>query len=153
MIVAIDVSDVTSACETLLKNSPLVGEDGYDVDVAEAPPENLGEKGWVGIYRTRMQCPSRTLGAGAGHRNQRIEMAFMVRESDGTSGKECQARLDLLVKRVLSVLLTDASFGGTVTMLDEVEVQYNDYTKGDTGIFLQQALIFITGLEPVAVNS
>lgn len=103
---------------------------------------------WVGIYRSGVEYPLRTLGMGSGFRGQRINLVLMVQNSDATSGEECEERLEELIVNVIGALLSDPTLNNTVDGLDEFSVQYVDYLQTDAG-YVQTAGIYFTALSSV----
>lgn len=139
------VATITAAMTELLRSHKDVGLAGVDVERAGEFPEDPGAHGWIGIYKTRQQLPPRAVGMGPGFRNQRVQIGLVAIESDPTSGELCEDRLETLVANTLGALLSDPSLGGTVSMLDDVLVEYESYNKDDS-MFKQQAVIFVTAV-------
>ena len=139
-----NVANVTRAIESCLR---------ADVRLANVAVERSAEVNadparcpWVGIYRARIEYPSRTLGLGAGYRGQRMQLILLTQQSDGSSGEACEDAIEALNVDVLSVLLTDPTLGGVVSTLDEIDIQYPDYQRTSGGRFVQTAAIYITAL-------
>lgn len=103
---------------------------------------------WLGIYRSGVRYPLRTLGLGAGFRQQRIALMVFAQHSDATSGEECEERLERLIVDVISVLLSDPTLGNSVDTLDEFEVSYLDYSQTESG-YMQTAGIYFTAITSV----
>jgi hypothetical protein len=148
VIVPTNVSEITQAIETMLNDSLDVGQAGVLVERSAEERLTPTEHGWVGIYRDGINYPPRTLGMGSGYRNQEIRLYLLVQESDPSSGDECEDRLETLLQKVVGVLLSDPSLGGTVNTLDAFSVTYRGF-KGDAG-YMQMARIDFTGLIPVS---
>lgn len=126
-----------------------------DARLAEATVERSAELNeipgrcpWIGVYRSGVEYPLRTLGMGSGWRQQRIDLMVFVQHSDGTSGEECEDRLEGLIVDVISVLLSDPTLGGAVDTLDEFTVKYLDYSQTDAG-YMQTAAIYFTAITSV----
>lgn len=150
-IQVIDVAVITQAVEDLLKADLALAD--VAIERAAEIPAEPGRHGFVGIYRETINYPSRAVGAGAGFRRQRVNLILVVKQSDATSGKQCEDRLESLIKRVMDRLLTDHSFGGTVDTLDEqIDVRYEKYDKLGN-IFTQQAAIYLSGLINVSASA
>lgn len=145
-ITPVNVSTITSAIESLLTNH----NDLQDVLVERSTEINeLPHRcPWVGIYRSGVEYPLRTLGMGSGFRGQRISFVLMAQHSDATSGEECEERLEQLIVNVIGALLSDPSLNGTVDTLDEFSVEYVDYLQTDAG-YVQTAGIYFTALTSV----
>lgn len=127
-----------------------VGGDGVQIERYEEITKTPGAKGWACIYRARVDYPPRTLGMGSGYRNQAIRLFAIAAESDPSSGEEAGQRLDALVQKLVGTLLSDPSLKGTVQTLDEFSVDYFDYQRQASGIYLQYAQLNFTGLIPVS---
>jgi hypothetical protein len=108
--------------------------------------------GWIGIYRTGLAYITKALGAGVG-RQQGISLVILVQHNDHRSGRDCEDKLEALIQKVLSVILSDESLGGKVDVLDptSLEIRYEDYRK-IYNIFMQTAAIYFTGLVRVSVQ-
>lgn len=132
----------------MLEEAAEVGVKGVLIERSAEPRMTATPHGWVGVYRERIDYPPRTLGLGAGYRNQLIRLFLLVQESDPTSGDECEDRLEELLQNVIGVLLSDPTLKGTVQTLDEFSVVHESYDKND-GIFVQMARIEFTGVIPV----
>jgi hypothetical protein len=150
IIVPTDVSTITRAVFEMLRDDPAVGVSGVQVERSAEPNMTPTEHGWLGVYRDRIDYPPRTLGMGAGYRNQRIRLFLLAQESDPTSGEECEDRLEKLLQNSIGVLLSDPSLKGTVQTLDEFSVLHEDYSKTSNGIYIQMAKIEFTGIIPVS---
>lgn len=137
-----DVGRVSAGIVAFLANSEDLSEVTFE---RSAPVTNDPARcPWLGVYRRRVTYPSRTLGYGAGMRNQRLEYLLVLKQSDGRSGEGCEEALELFVQQVLSALLTDTTLGGLVQTIEDLEVQYPDYQKTASNQYMQTALIFIT---------
>lgn len=150
MIVAINVNEITQAVHDMWTDDPAVGGGGTLIERYEPIRKDPTLHGWVSIYRARVDYPPRTLGMGAGYRNQFIRLFALAGESDPTSGEECGKRLDDLLQKLVGTLLSDPSLKGTVETLDEFSVDYFDYRKNDDGAYIQFAQLNFTGIIPVS---
>lgn len=150
IIVPTDVSSITRAVQQMLADDATIGIAGVRVERSAEPNETPTEHGWLGVYRDRIDYPPRTLGMGAGYRNQRIRLFILAQESDPSSGEECEDRLEKLLQNTIGVLLSDPSLRGTVQTLDEFSVLHEDYSKTSDGIYIQMAKIEFTGIIPVS---
>jgi hypothetical protein len=149
MITAIDASEVTKALEQILIQDTAIGQRGVYIERSGDPDMDPGEQGYVLIFRERLAFTPRTLGMGAGFREQRINLILLVAQSNATSGSDCEDDLEDLIKRVTSCLLNNYSIGGTVDNLgDDFEVRYESYAKSGER-FQQKAALFISGIVKV----
>lgn len=148
VIVPTNVSEITRAIQSMLNDSPDVGQAGVLVERSGEERLSPTANGWVGIYRDGIDYPPRTLGMGSGYRNQLIRLYLVLQETDPTSGDECEDRLEELLQKVVGVLLSDPSLGGTVQTLDAFTVTYRAF-KGDYG-YMQMARVDFTGVIPVS---
>lgn len=147
IIKPVSVSDVTKAIKRQLLSDN--GMDEVNIERSEEINALPGRCPWVGIYRAECAFPSRTLGVGAGYRGQRIQVILLAQDSDQSSGDACEDRVNDLVDRILSVLLSDSTLGGAVHTLDEVTVRYPDYRRVSDGPYIQTAMIFVTAITMV----
>ena len=150
VITPTNVSEITSAIETMLNEAIDVGQAGVMVERSAEERLTPTPHGWVGIYRDGIDYPPRTLGMGSGYRNQLIRLYLVLQETDPTSGDECEDRLEALLQKVVGVLLSDPSLRGTVQTLDAFTVTYRAF-KGDYG-FMQMARVDFTGVIPVSAS-
>lgn len=151
MITPTNVARVTQAVLEMLRDAPDVGAAGVEVERSCEPRLSPTTHGWVGVYRDRIDYPSRALGMGSGYRNQMIRLFLLVQETDLTSGTECEDRLEELLQKVIGVLLSDPSLKGTVATLDEFSVRHESYEESD-GVYMQMARIDFTGVIPVTAQ-
>ncbi len=146
-IYPVDVAEITTAIETMFKeDDELVG---LTTTVVRGEPINESSEAcpWLGVYRTGVTYPARTLGHGSGYRRQQVALVVIVQESDPNSGALCEERLERLIKHVVRVLLSDETLRGKVDTLDSFEVQYTNYGIDDnTQAFMQQAAVQFVGL-------
>lgn len=152
MITPTNVSDVTGAVLAMLNEHPSVGNLGVLVERSAEPPEIPGPEGWIGIYKSSIEYPSRTLGMGSGFRQQRIKLVLHVKMSNYNSGEDCEVALEALLQQCVSCLLSDTSLRGTVDVLDtDLQVQYPSFDRNEQ-VWVQPANIFFTGLVNVSVS-
>ena len=121
-ILPVSVSVVTKAVERRLQ----LDERLADVNIERSAEINEipSRCPWVGIYRAECAFPHRALGTGiAGWRGQRVNVAILAQDSDPKAGDACEDRVNELVDKVLSALLSDTTLGGAVQALDEVTVR------------------------------
>lgn len=150
MILVHDVSMMTEAIESRLKTDPLLMEYNTVIERSVDVNQSSSLTPWIGIYRIGQTFPARTLGAGSGYRRQQPTFALVLQEAHPTDPKLCEVLLERLVARTLSVLFSDESLGGQVDVLDEINVQYYDYTRDDNDGYHQTAAIVFTGITNVA---
>ena len=147
-ILPVSVSTVTKAVERRLQ----LDERLADVNIERSAEINEipSRCPWVGVYRAECAFPHRALGTGiTGWRGQRVNVAILVQDSDPKAGDACEDRVNELVDKVLSVLLSDTTLGGAVQALDEVTVRYPDYRRVSDGPYMQTAMIFFTAITMV----
>lgn len=148
MIQTIDVAACSRAVlAMLLANEALIGvriERGAEWDTSE------DYNGFIGIYRDSVRYPSRALGAGRGNRVQLVNLVFLVKMSNMTSGSDCEDEHEVLIQKLMTALLNDGSFGGTVdTLGEDITVQYDSYDAKDS-IYTQKAIIVVPGIVNVS---
>lgn len=149
IITPVNVSEITRSVYEILRDDPTIGGAGVLIERSGEIQKVPTVSGWVGIYRDSVSYPPRTLGLGTGYRNQLIRLFLLLHESDPTSGEECEDRLESLLQRVVSALLSNESLKGTVDTLDEFSVVQQSYDKQDN-MFFQYARINFTGIIPVS---
>lgn len=145
-ITPINVSDITRKIAQRFKDDPKLVECAVErsAELNEIPTRCP----WIGVYRSGVRYPLRTLGLTAGWRQQRIALMVFVQHSDATSGEECEERLEGLIMDVISVLLSDPTLSNSVDTLDEFEVSYLDYSQTEAG-YMQTAGIYFTAITSV----
>lgn len=150
MISSRNLTEITSAVADLLSAASTIGAEGVGVERSAELPIDPPANGWVGVFRTGMSFPNRVLGAGNAGRTHRIDLMLALVQT-GSTGEDCEDRINELAKDVIDVLLEDGSFGGTVDAIDDsVEVHFNDYSKSDTDSqFRQVGYVFLTGLKNI----
>lgn len=133
----VNLSQMTEAVRLNLRAHPLL--QNVLVERANEIVDDPGRCPWVGIYKAGFEITPRAVG---GALNQSVELILIARESDGTSGAECEDRLESLVTSVIQALYDDQTFRGTALKLDNVAVRYDEY-RLENDQYLQQATISV----------
>lgn len=128
----INVAEITAAIQTLLQNHPQL-VDFRAVERGEFPNQDPAHVPWVGIYRTDVDFEPRTLGRGTNNYRASITLKIIVQDHGGT-GIEAEDKLGDSVKRVLTALLSDPTFGGTVAMINSWRIEYS-YAENEPDTF------------------
>jgi hypothetical protein len=151
MIQTIDVAAISRATlAMLLANTSLAG---VRIERAADPDSQPDYLGFIGMYRDNVQYPPRALGAGQGNRRQEVTLVFVVKMSNATSGEACEDELEALLQKLMTAILNDGSFGGTVDALGEdISVLYDSYDKVDS-TYTQKAVVVVTGIVNVSAYS
>lgn len=136
-----NLSTITKAIEEALKNAD--GLQDATIERSAEMNQDPARCPWVSVYRMGVRYPTRSLGMGSGFRRHRVEMAVFVQESDGSSGADCEDRLEDLIVKVVSVLLSDPTLGGTVDTVDDFEIRYIDFDMQEEQ-YVQTAAIYLT---------
>jgi len=143
----VSVAEITKAVQQQLTGHPLMN--GVSVTRSEQITNNASECPWIGIYRARVQYPIRVLGNMGQGRYQRSNLVLVCQETSGSSGAECEDKLEALVANVLialydnPLLKPDDNSPGVIDYIDEIEVNYKSYTQTDN-VFMQQVNLYIT---------
>lgn len=140
----VNVASITEALKQNFIKSEVIPPEAQ-VTRAEEINELPSACPWIGIYRSAVQYPIRTLGGSSGFRNQRVELIVVVQESDLTSGEQCEDRLEALILKVIRAIFDDVYIGGTCDTVDDFAVRYESYTKRD-GTYMQTASIYFTAI-------
>jgi hypothetical protein len=151
-IQVLDTSTVTAALVTQILNDPTVDSTGARVESNE--PMNLdgGRCPWVGIYQTRHDFNTRTLGVASGFRMHRLSIDVVVTETSSTSGADCERKTEKLLSAVVGAILSDTSIGGTMLVTaDPFSVTYANY-RAEGNAFFKAAVISFTVEVPVTVT-
>lgn len=106
---------------------------------------------WIGVYCIGSDFPPRTTGFGVGMRYQHIRFMVVCQHTSANSGAECTARLEDLVQKVTSAVLSDPSLKGTVNALDSFAVRYPEWGKSN-GIYIQTAAVEFTAVATTDVT-
>jgi hypothetical protein len=151
VVTTTDVATITAAIKEMLLEHLIAHplDATVKVERADAANTNPEKCPWVGVYRARQTFVPRTLGISAGHRNQRVTCALVANEGSVESGEVCENRLEALLQRITSALLSDVSLRGTVAMIEELDVSYDGYAKSGASFF-QQAVVTVTAVIPVS---
>lgn len=138
-ITTVNVATITEAVVQLLRDAM----PGVNVSRAEEINELPHLCPWVGVYRSSVSFPPRTLGLGTGFRDQSVELILVVQQADGSSGAECEDLLEKLIGDTVSTVLSSPSLGGSVLVVDDVNIRYSSYEKRDS-VYFQTATIYFT---------
>lgn len=142
-VTVVNISSVTKALISMLTEDSKLSESNIAAMRAEVINEDPGMCPWVGVYRSGVRYSPRTVGAGPGAMKQTIDLILVVQQSDGTSGEQCEERLESLIADVTSVILTDTTVKGLVHALMGVNISYDDYRVAG-GQFMQTAVMRMT---------
>jgi hypothetical protein len=142
---AVNVSDVSKGLMAMLSEDSTMANMSPKISRSEVINEIPGMCPWLGIYRAMVRFEPRTVGVGqmGGSMLQLIDMIVVAQQSDGTSGEQCEDRLEELIASLCSVLLSDTTVRGTVHTLREMSISYDDYKLSGTE-FMQTAVLRAT---------
>ncbi|CAB4169974.1 hypothetical protein UFOVP1082_46 [uncultured Caudovirales phage] len=145
MYKAVNVSDVSKALVAMLSDDQNLADINATICRSEVLNETPAMCPWLGIYRVMVNFQPRTLGVGGvgGSMRQLIDMAIVAQQSDGTSGEQCEDRLEELMAALCSALLSDTTVRGTVQIMSEMSISYDDY-KVSGEQFMQTAILRAT---------
>lgn len=148
-VIPVNVADVTEAVLGMLANDTRFSQ--VTAERAGALNERPGVCPWIGVYRSATRFVPRLIGMGQqGVFDQKIDLVVLAQESDGTSGAECEVRLEQLISNLASVLLSDPSLAGTVLGLESITVRYDSYDQLASKEYMQTAAIYITATARVS---
>jgi hypothetical protein len=143
------VSDITAAVKATLNNHPLTTE--VLVEDSEIINAVAAKCPWIGIYRSRVQYPIRTLGNQAQSRYQNSDLILVCQATSLDSGASCAKAVETLVANAISALFDNQflkandNAPGLIDGWENVEVHYQNYTKVDN-VFMQTVNLYITAL-------
>lgn len=143
-----DVSELVRRLHAGLLAYPEIGGAGAGVERCEPEPEDVPPNGWVGVYMESQDHPIVVAGYGQGGRNHQIGYVICVKACDGTSGAECQDRLELLLKHVRDYVLNGEYQAGLVDFVQDLRIQYARYERTATQ-FTQTAYLFVTAIKRI----
>lgn len=148
----IDTSTITERLRLQLFQWPALADTGARVESNEPINEDTNRCPWIGLYQVRQSFPLRTLGVSTGFRRHNITLAIVLTASSIVSGRDCELRMEALVKGVMDALLSDVSIGGTVDVIDDqIDITYSQYRQVNN-IFFKEAVIQFTAVTQVTVN-
>lgn len=142
---AINVAEVSKALVAMLTEDAGMSDLNTAVSRSEVINEDPGMCPWVGVYRSLVQFQPRTLGTGSlgGSMLQLIDMVLVAQQSDGTSGEQCEDRLEELLAALNSAVLADPTVRANVHTIRDMSVTYDDY-KLTGEQYMQTAVLRIT---------
>jgi len=120
----IDVSDITEALRLQLENHVEIHDEFRIVDRGEYPNYDPANTPWCGIYRPMMDFSPRTLGQGANNWMALVTIKVVV-QAYAETGRKAETKLDDLVRRVLTAILFDRTFGGKADKINSWRVEYS----------------------------
>ncbi len=151
LIRTVNVADITKKLLIQVGQWPQIADKKAVVERSEPPNQNSNRTPWIGLYRSGVTTVPRTIGVRSGYRQQRVSLIILVQDGSFVSGEDCEEKLEYMVQQVTSALLSDESLGGTVDVLEDLQVVYEDYRQ-DGAAFLQTATIQFTGIFNVVVE-
>lgn len=142
---AVNVAEVSKSLVAMLKEDIGMSTLNTAVSRSEVINEDPGMCPWVGVYRSLVQFQPRTLGTGSlgGSMLQLIDMVMVAQQSDGTSGEQCEDRLEELLAALNSAILADPTVRAKVHTIRDMSVTYDDY-KLTGEQYMQTAVLRVT---------
>ena len=132
----INMSVITAAVEVLL-NAEL--NDDYTIERNEYINMDFEKTAWVGIYRGTFKYTPQTLGRGLNAWRANPSIRIIVQASSLDSAEAAEDELEGYIEEVLDAIMTDITLGGTVAMINEINVSYGyNETESET-IYSQNA--------------
>jgi hypothetical protein len=138
----IDASGITTALHAQLAN--IISVPGVVVEREEIVNYDPGVELWVGVYKGEWSMLPKTIGGGGSTRRVQFSPRIIVRSYDYGSVKECDEKLNELVKAVLSAVEDDRTIGGTVATVLGYDVSYQYSEVDQSSLHMQQATIKVT---------
>jgi len=137
----INFKNITQAIETILNaqlsDYKIVRNELRNVD----PNQATWGKGWIGIYRGKLDYEPHTTGATPWLVSADVIIEIQV--ASMTSGDDAEDKLQDAEQEVLNALVTDLTLGGTVLMTNGFSIEY-DYNE-DEQVYYHAAVITVRG--------
>lgn len=121
----VNVAQITARVKAQLEAYPDL--EGVTIQRSEDQNAHKDSAPLVGVYRLSVQYQQRVLGFGAGVRDQRVRLLVLMTESDLSSGEACEEKLETLIQKVTSAILSDTTLGGQVNTVEDFDVSYESY--------------------------
>lgn len=150
-IYTVDVSKITARVVALLEAYPDL--EGVTIQRSEDQNAHKSATPLVGVYRLSVQYAQRVLGFGGGLRDQRVRLLVLMTESDLSSGEVCEEKLESLIRKVTSAILSDTTLGGQVNAIEDFEVSYESYEVVSNLYTQTAALQFVAVGNTTAIQS
>lgn len=141
----IDVADITEAIASALRSNPGVRKlisDPERITRGEYVNRDPANAPWLGVYRQPIKFAAKTLGAGPG--SWQLESTVLVlAQAHADGGQAAEDELCDLVDAVLTALIGDLTFGGTIGTVRGINVEWS-YQKTDSDTLdFQEAMIIV----------
>lgn len=138
----INYSTITTALAAQLKADATVSQTIKEKYIERGGPvnEKPDRAPWIGVYRSKITHDPRTLGR-VTNWESKGSIRICVQAVDMTSGKECEDRLELLVKAVIDAILADTTIGGTVDIVTKFSIDYRYLEAERRTLYFQMAVI------------
>ena len=138
----INVAEITAALQTQLQDHVLLRDFKVSVQRGEYLNVDASLTPWVGIYKGNVEFDPRTLGRGAQNWSAQVHLDIVV-QAHGDGGAAAEDKLGDAVQRVISAMLEDLTFRGTVEMVKKYTVEFT-YQRTDTSTLdFQTAIISV----------
>jgi hypothetical protein len=135
----INFAAITKAIKVQLEEHPGLA-DFKGIDRGDYINTDESRTPWVGIYRDDVDIDPRTLGKGANNWTVHPTIRIWV-QAHGENGEEAEDELCDALQRVLTALIADLTFGGTVEMIKSFRVQFTYMEKESETLNFQWAII------------
>jgi len=137
----INISAVTRALETLLKDHPTIKQQQYIIVRGEKINENPDLVPWLGIYRRSIDYDPTVFGLHSQTWVGDIKITMIIQESSLDGGDDCEERLEKRVQEVMDVVLSDVTLNANVEVLTGTTVSYTYNEVDEETLSYQNALI------------
>lgn len=139
---SINMATIAKALQTQLQNtanvvsflrSPVIRGEYINEDPNLTP--------WMGVYRGIIRYVPRTLGISAKNWEASPEIKIVVQNTNLSSAEECEDELEAYVSETIDAVFNDRTIGGTVAMVNEVNVEYLYNETDRESMYFQTAII------------
>lgn len=96
---------------------------------------------WIGVYRGTVRYVPRTLGVSARNWEPSPEIRVVIQDTNFISAENCEDALEEHIKLVIDAIFKDTTIGGTVDMINEINVEYLYNETDRESTYFQTAII------------
>jgi len=121
----INFKDITSALETQIKSYNTTNLDYLITrNKRQNTEDNIAVAGWVGIYRDGVNYQPHSSGANPWLAEPKIRVE--IQAASYKSEADCEEKLEEITEFIMNAIESDRTIGGTVQMITEYDLDYDD---------------------------
>lgn len=139
----INVSDITKALVVQLESYADIKNLKPTIERGEYVNNDPDVTPWIGVYRSVSDYVPRTLGNHLASFQNTTKIRILAQDASFKSGGDCENRIEDLATKILECVISDKTIGGTVDMVNSLNVEYMYNETDRESLYYQTAVITV----------